>query len=378
MKPASNPPSRQRLLSLDVFRGFTVAAMILVNTPGSWSHIYAPLKHAQWNGCTPTDIIFPGFLFMVGIAVVYALQQKRQDALQHKPILLHALRRSLTLIALGLFITLLYHPELATLRFPGVLQRIGLVYMVIVLIYLKLPERSVPWIFVSLLLMYYLLLVFTPVPGADPRLLDPNNNIVAVTDRFLFGTQHLSRYTKTRDALGLLSTLPAIATALFGVQTGLWLKDRTTTASTKTVRLLLAGTAAIVAGLLWGLSFPINKSLWTSSYVLYSGGICSVGLGITYWLLDVKGLQKRCWPFLVFGTNAIAAYILSEALPRFLNLLTFTVGDREVGATKVLYQFLLQQSVSPENASLISALSFVVFIWLLMLPLYKRNIIIKL
>lgn len=366
-----------RLLSLDVFRGITVAAMILVNTPGNWSHVYAPLLHSKWNGCTPTDVIFPAFLFMVGVSLVYALQTKKADNGQHGKILISSSRRMLTLIAIGLAISFFYRPDFSHLRFPGVLQRIGIVYFLTTLLFLKLNSRVLDWVFVSILVSYYLIMTYVPVPDGHQANLSPETNIAAFIDRAVFSTDHLWKFTKNWDPLGLLSTLPAIATTLLGVKAGALLKRTDKDSQTKFKSLLIGGAIAIILGLLADLVFPINKSLWTSSYVLYSGGICTVCLALTFWLVDVKGHHQLFWPFLVFGTNAISAYVLSEVLPGIIDFAKFNIKGGTVTGTKVVYKLLLSSTFSPELTSLVSAVVFVFLIWMMMYPLYKNKIIIK-
>ena len=363
-----------RLLSLDLLRGFTIAAMILVNTPGDWEHVYHPLTHSEWNGCTPTDVIFPGFIFMAGVSVVFALGKKKAAKEEHGAVIVRALRRMLLLIAIGLGIALVYHFDLAHLRFFGVLQRIAIVYFIATVLYLKLDGGGLHIVSASLLVLYYALFLI-PFPGAVSDAFDPVHNIVAYTDHQIFSDAHLYKYAYT-DPCGLLSTLPAIVTALLGIHAGTLLKQKEFSAELKTVKLLITGVLLIAAGLAAGLFFPVNKPLWSSSYVLYTGGICMCCLGITYWFFDVKQRGSGLWPLLVFGTNAIFAYMVAETLPRLLNLLVCTVHGTRVGGQKIVYA-LLSGICTPETASLLSALAYVVLIWVLMLYLYRKKIIIK-
>ena len=368
-----------RLQSLDIFRGFTIAAMILVNTPGDWNYIYPPLEHSKWNGCTPTDLVFPSFLFMAGVSIVFALQKKRAEAALHKGILVSAFRRMLLLIVIGLSIQLIYRWDFQHLRFPGVLQRIAVVYFISTLLYLKFSSRALNYIFAFALIGYYIIMTFVPVPDGHLPNLEPATNMAAYIDRWVFSVDHLYKPSGgIWDPVGLLSTLPAIGTTLFGVKVGVWLKRTDLDPRDKTIGLFIAGILAIVAGLIMDLFFPINKSLWTSSYVLYSAGICTVGFTLTYWFVDLKNRGKGLWPFLVFGTNAISAYILSEVSPGLIDLLTLNIHGQRVSGMKLLYSQLFLPFFSPQNASLLSAVCFVLFIWLLMLPLYRKHIIIKL
>jgi predicted acyltransferase len=368
---------KSRLLSLDFFRGLTIAAMILVNTPGDYDHVYAPLEHSKWNGCTPTDLVFPFFLFMVGVSIVYALESKKADGKNHRSIIFSALRRMLILIGLGLSIFLFYRPDFAHLRFPGVLQRIGVVYFISSLVYFKTNKRTRDWLFAMILVSYYLVLNYIPIPDGHRANLIPEFNLAAWVDRAVFSTDHMYRFTKQWDPVGLLSTWPAIATALFGIRAGEILKRAGQGPNEKCIRLFLIGVVAIVLGLTTDLFFPINKSLWTSSYVLYSGGICTLGLTLAFWLIDVKGYKKYAWIFLVFGTNAITAYILSEIMPGFINFLRLSHNGHKISGMKYFYEVVFLPAFSPANASLLSACVFVIFIWIMMYILYRRRIVIK-
>lgn len=368
---------KSRLLSLDFFRGLTIAAMILVNTPGDYDHVYAPLEHSKWNGCTPTDLVFPFFLFMVGVSIVYALESKKTDSKNHRSIIFSAFRRMLVLIGLGLLIFLFYRPDFANLRFPGVLQRIGVVYFIASLLYLKTNKRTRDLLFAVILVSYYLVLNYIPVPDGHPANLIPEFNLAAWVDRAVFSTDHMYRFTKQWDPVGLLSTWPAIATALLGIRVGEILKQAGLKANEKCIRLFLIGVVAIVLGLITDLFFPINKSLWTSSYVLYSGGICTLGLMLAFWLIDVKGYKTYAWTFLVFGTNAITAYILSEIMPGLINFLRLPHNWHTISGMKYIYEVVFLPIFSPVNASLLSACVFVILIWLIMYILYRRKIVIK-
>ncbi len=368
----------ERLQSLDIFRGITVAAMILVNTPGNGEQVYAPLEHSKWNGCTPTDIVFPSFLFMVGISIVYALKNKRSDASTHAAVLLGAFRRMLLIIGIGLGIQLFYHFDFSTLRYPGVLQRIGVVYFISTVLYLKLGNRALTYVFAFSLLAYYFLMAFVPAGGGQLTNLEPDTNLAAYIDRAVFTFKHMKKDTKFWDPLGLLSTLPAIGSTLFGVGIGLLLNRPDIDGQRKTILLFLTGSLAILAGQFWDLFFPINKPLWSSSYVLYTSGICSLGFAMTYWWVDLEKRGKGLWLFLVFGKNAISAYVLSEIFPTIINYIRFKSGGETLSGMDFFYSQVFLPIMSAKNASLLGACLFVGFIWLLMYPLYRRNIFIKL
>lgn len=362
--------AKTRLLSLDVFRGVTVAGMILVNNPGDWGHIYAPLEHSVWNGCTPTDLIFPFFLFIVGVSIVYAMQSRAAVAANHSKLLWAAFRRMLILIAISLITQLLFHPGFAHLRFPGVLQRIGVVYFVSTVLFLKTSQKTRDVLFALLLVGYYILMVWIPVPDTGAASLDPETNMGAWVDRAVFSTNHLWSESRTWDPEGLLGTLPAIATCLFGIRVGAWLKRTDRDEAVKTNWLFTYGIIAIVLGLLWGLFFPINKALWTSSFVLYTGGWATVTLAVCYWLVDVQGHKKLPLFFVPLGLNAITAYVLSNYIPHYITNKVRIAG-------KSIYQLIFEPWFSPYVASALSGVLLVVIIWFLMKILQKRNIVIK-
>lgn len=374
----------QRLLSLDYFRGFTVAAMILVNNPGSWGNIYAPLKHAPWHGCTPTDLIFPFFLFIVGVSIAYAMGSKKADPGLHRHLILKALKRALILFGLGLFLSL--YPRIFTepiealkvVRIPGVLQRIGLVFFFATLIFLKNSEKNIFRIFIGLLAFYWVMMTFVPVPGVGYPNLEKETNLGAWIDRSILTEAHLYKSAKTWDPEGLFSTIPAIATALFGVLTGLYLRRKDIEAPTKVAWLFTAGTFAIIAGLLWDLQFPINKALWTSSFVLYTGGMATVILALCYWMIDVQRYTRFTIPFVVYGVNAITVFFLSGLLPRTLNMIKVKMPDgTETGAQQWLYQSFYTPYFSPVNASLAWAVTQILFWFVILYIMYRKKIFIK-
>ncbi|MGV3503609.1 MAG: acyltransferase family protein [Adhaeribacter sp.] len=366
----------RRLLSLDVFRGLTVAAMILVNNPGSWGHIYAPLKHAPWHGCTPTDLIFPFFLFIVGVAIVYALSGAKETPGSHRSVLGKVLRRSLVLFAIGLFLGLFPAFDFAHMRIPGVLQRIALVFFCCSLLFLKTRWQTRAWIMAAALLLYWALMTLVPVPGVGEANLEPATNLGAwIDNRLLAG--HLWSQSRVWDPEGLLSTLPALVTGLAGVLTGEWLRSKREEKE-KTLGLFIAGNLALLGGLTWDLAFPLNKALWTSSFVLYTAGWALVVLALLYWLVDVQGYCKAIPPFLAFGMNAIGAFILSGLLPKIFNLIQVSgPGGESMGLRQYFQQTFLVPYFSPLNASLLGAIAFLLLCFLPIWILYKRRIILK-
>lgn len=372
-----------RLLSLDFFRGATVAAMILVNNPGDWGHIYAPLRHADWNGCTPTDLIFPFFLFIVGVSIAYAMGNKKTDPATHKETILKALKRALILFGLGLFLSL--YPTVFSepleafrhVRIPGVLQRIAIVFFISAIIFLKNGERTIFRILIAILAIYWALMTFVPVPGVGYPNLEKETNLGAWVDRSVLTEAHLWKFSGTWDPEGILSTLPAIATGLFGVLVGVYLKRRDVDAATKVAWLFCTGTIAVALGLLWDLQFPINKSLWTSSFVLYTGGLATITLSLSYWIIDVQKYNRFTKPFIVYGVNAITVFFLSGLIPRTLRMFSVKAADgSEMNLQTWLYTGFTQ-FLSPINASLAWAITFVLF-WLVILwIMYHKKIIIK-
>ncbi|WP_256011015.1 acyltransferase family protein [Desertivirga xinjiangensis] len=378
------PQKKIRLLSLDAFRGLTVASMLLVNNPGDWGKIYAPFKHAEWHGCTPTDLVFPFFLFISGVSVSYALGSKREVSEGHAAIIIKVLKRSLILFGLGLLLgfipDIFVEPvqTLQTFRIPGVLQRIALVYFAVSLIFLKTGWRAQGAILVFLLVLYWILMSFVPVPGTGYANLEPETNLGAWLDRLIITEPHLWKHSRTWDPEGLLGTLPAIATGLSGVLTGTWLR-RTDLDDKKRVSLMfVAGLGSCVAGLLWDLHFPINKALWTSSYVLFSSGLAIMFLAFFYWLIDIKNMKAGIVPLLAYGVNAITAFFMSGLMAKMMGAIKVDMSDgTETSLKGWIYKSFFTPYFSDYNASLAFALVFVLF-WLAILWwMYAKKIIIK-
>lgn len=356
---------KQRLLSLDFFRGLTVAAMILVNNPGSWSYVYPPLEHSKWNGCTPTDLVFPFFLFMVGVSVTFALSSRKADAGGHGKLILHIFRRAAILFAIGLAFRLIPSFDFYNLRILGVLQRIAIVFLIISLLYLKTGTKVRIWLCFSFLVIYWLLMTLVPVPGTGPANLEPGTNLAAWLDRTVMGERHLWKQARTWDPEGILSTLPAISTGLLGIMTGDWLRRKDKEDAEKVAWLFSAGFLAVLAGLVWDGFFPINKSLWTSSFVLYTGGLAAMGLALSYWFIDVQQYRRFTPPFVAFGRNAITAYVLSGVIPMIFKGMSGGMFTRYSGI------------FSPFNASLAAAITLVLLLFIPVWIMYKRNIIVK-
>lgn len=366
----------ERLMSLDVFRGITIAGMILVNNPGSWGSIYPALEHAEWNGCTPTDLVFPFFLFIVGVAITFSLSKRKERGDNQNKLLFQILRRGLMLFALGLIMAGFPNYNLSTIRIPGVLQRIAVVYVISSFIFLKSSIKTTVILSAILLILYWVIMTLIPVPGIGAGNLEKGTNIAAWLDQLILGN-HVWSYSKPWDPEGILSTMPAIVTTLLGIITGHWLKsDKDTTQ--KTVWLLISGNLLIVLGYVWDMWFPLNKNLWSSSYVVYTAGLALNFLAICYWFIDILGYKKWAKPFQIYGLNAITVYFLSGIAARLLNMITITAADgKDVALKSFLYNTFFLSWLQPINASLVFALTYVL-IWLgLMWILYARNIFIK-
>ena len=365
----------RRIVSLDAFRGITIAAMILVNNPGSWSHIYPPLGHAEWHGWTPTDLVFPFFLFIVGTAICSAIGRRLDAGTARASILLRALRRSAILFGLGLVLSGFPDYELATMRIPGVLQRIAVCYLLATILFLWTRPRQQVWIAAGCLLLYWPLMTLVPVPGQEAPSIDQQGaSLAAYVDRWLMGV-HL--WKADYDPEGVLSTIPALVTVLLGIAAGQVLCS-SRTAQAKTRRLLIWGCPLIVTGYVWDWYFPINKALWTSSFVVFTGGLAFCGLALCHWLFDVQNRERLAHPLVVYGRNAITVFVLSGLLARLLGGVVEVQTEAGPVALKIwIYENLLATWLSPINASLAYAISWVLGWYVVLALMYRRGIVIK-
>ena len=367
--------TNQRLLSLDFFRGLAVAGMILVNNPGSWAHVYPPLLHAKWHGWTPTDLIFPMFLFIVGVSISLALTGMQEKHVAKTDLYKKIIRRSIIIFSLGMFLSGFPFFELANIRIPGVLQRIALCYLFASIIFLNGSSKSTFVWLVSLLLVYWAAMQWVQVPGVGAGSYVQGANFAAWVDS-IFLQGHMWSQSKTWDPEGIFSTLPAISTTLIGVLSGQTLRAQKK-AQMKVTSLLIWGGAAIVTGMLWSYWLPINKSLWTSSYALLMGGISMVMLATAYYLIDIKGWRKGVQPFCIYGMNAITVFVLSGVVGRLLYLIRWPSEDGVITLKTWIMRAVFLPWLSPINASLAFALCFVFVSYLAMYALYKKNIFIK-
>jgi predicted acyltransferase len=369
--------SAARLASLDFFRGATIAAMILVNNAGDGPSSYWPLRHAEWNGWTPTDLVFPFFLFIVGVAMAFSFNSRLKRGESRRQLLRHVLWRGVILFALGLFLNGFPNQySLPSWRVYGILQRIAICYVIAAIFALWTNRRG--WMIAAFvgLAAYWILMRYVPVPGFgvpthDVPLLDPDRNLAAWLDRKLLAG-HL--YDGTHDPEGVISTIPAIATTLLGLITGDWLRS-TRTAKTKLIGMALFGLAGVGTGELWNRWFPINKNLWTSSFVLFTAGLALLCLASCYWVLDFKHWRGG-WTtfFLVFGMNPIGAYVFAELISHSLYRISTANG---LSWQDVLYQNLFEPFASPANASLLYAVCYVLGCWVVMWMLYRKRIFLK-
>lgn len=420
---------KERLISLDVFRGFTILLMTIVNNPGSWASIYPPLEHAEWHGCTPTDLVFPFFVFIMGTAIPFAMPAKNFDFAVFNKILVRSFRilslglflnffsrieifglegipllsarllitfavayallgnfslKIKTYLVFGIFAILLFLaystlPEYQDVRIPGVLQRIGIVYFFASLLYLKTNLKTQLLVATAILFAYWALMALIPVPGFGVANFEKGTNLAAWIDNLLL-KDHLWSYSKTWDPEGILSTLPAIATGIIGLFIGQILNLQIP----KIIILKkIAGTGAVLllAGIIWNAVFPINKALWTSSYVVYTAGIATLCLTLLYYIVDVANVKKWTKLFLFWGVNPMIVFFFSGIIPRVLSAIK--IEGPEIGAEKInlqnyIYDFNIAPLFSnPLNASLFYALSYAVFWSILLWIFYKNKLIFK-
>jgi predicted acyltransferase len=390
-QPTSAKAASTRLLSLDAFRGLTILAMILVNNPGKWGEQYWPLAHARWHGWTPTDLIFPFFLFIVGTSLAYSLRKYRDGQRVAPAVYWRIARRTLILVFLGVLPGILVRLadylfgdapsfNFSTLRIPGVLQRIAVVYFIVALVALRFPIRAQAALAAVLLLGYWGLLAFLPQPGSYERNLSPDGNVAGLVDRAVFTPPHMYTYDAETGTLdeetepeGILSTLPAVVTTLLGYWSGLAIQRRGQ--SNQTVIVLLAcGALCAVIGIAWGFAFPINKKLWTSSFVLLTGGLAMQLLAVCILIFDVWSYRRLAQPFEIVGVNAIFVFVASGLGAILLN----NIGVGSMSAHDWLYDTLFASWIAGAKlASLGYALATVAFWWLVCWTMWRLGMAIR-
>jgi predicted acyltransferase len=421
---------KPRLISLDVLRGLTIILMTIVNNPGDWGHVYSPLLHAEWHGCTPTDLVFPTFLFIVGVSVVLATPGKNLNIHTLQKIITRTLRifclglflsffskinafglEGLPLLGIRLTITAIVvvalfsdydrrfqsyvsvivfltmmilafggFADYETVRIPGVLQRIAVVYLIVSLLYLKTTWKTQAIIGVVVLLAYWALMTLIPVPGIGAPNFEKGTNLAAWLDNYLL-PGHLWATSRTWDPEGILSTLPAIGTSITGLLVGTLLTN-SFSKDKKALYLLIAAVSAIVVGQLWNIVFPINKALWTSSYVLYAAGLASLCLVVLYYLIDVLGISGWTKFFVIFGVNPMVVFFFSGIIPRVLSSIKVghpnDAAHQPIGLQTYFYEFQLSPLFSdPINASLAYALIYLALWFVILYILYRNKLVFK-
>jgi predicted acyltransferase len=358
-----------RLIFLDAMRGFTIAAMILVNFPGNEDHVFSPLRHTVWNGLTPTDLIAPFFLFIVGISIVLSYGRALKNGESKGELYKKILWRFVKIYALGIFLNLLPDFNFSELRYTGVLPRIALVFLPCAFIFLNTTFRQQVWIGASILIFYWLAMTLIPTPGTGKVMLEPGVNLAAWIDqKFLPGRM----WQGTWDPEGILGTFPAIVTGITGLLAGHLLAG-SRTPTDKVIYLMVFGLIATTAGYIWGLVFPVNENLWTSSFVLVTSGMASLILGATYYVVDIRGVTGWTRTGIIFGANAISVYVLADLLALFFYVLPFGSATLNIHVTNAITLI----GFSPKVSSCFYALLFVCINFIPAYILYKRKVFIK-
>lgn len=378
------PASSERLVSLDVFRGLTVAGMLLVNNPGSWSAIYPPLEHAAWHGWTPTDLIFPFFLFIVGVTTHLSLSSRRTRGDRDAALRRQVIRRGVLIVLIGWSMSAFpFYPleRIAALRIPGVLPRIGVVYLITGLLTLNASVKQIVVMLALLLYGYWIAMTLLPVPGGCELgalcLDDPSRTLAAWVDRALLDG-HLWKSSKTWDPEGPLSTLPAIGTSMLGVLCGRWIAQKERPLLERLMALSAVGAILMVLGQMWNWVFPINKGLWTSSYVLFTAGMAAVAIATITWIIDVQRVTWWTRPLVIYGVNPIVAFVGSGVMARIIySLWKIDVDGKAISIQAAMYHAAFASWLEPRNASLAFAGTFVLFWYMVLAVLYRRNMILK-
>ncbi|MDP2750132.1 MAG: DUF5009 domain-containing protein [Nanoarchaeota archaeon] len=360
----------ERLVSLDFFRGLVIVLMILVNNV--WGDTYPPLQHASWNGWTFADTVFPFFLWIIGVAMVFSFTKRINGRHSKKELFLHILKRSLILFAFGFFLNLFPYFDFAAVRIPGVLQLIAITYFFAGVIFLYTRPKWQVVLTVFILLASALMIKFVPVPGYGSGVLEPERNLAHYIDGLLL-KGHMWEQTKGWDPEGLFSTFSAISTVLLGVLMGHLLISKRNKIQ-KAGLMALSGIVFMMAGYVINIWLPINKNLWTSSFSIFMAGLASVIFSVSYWLIDIKGCKKWSFPFVICGLNAIALYMFSSIVSRLLLLIKVNGGTT---LYFVIYKNLYLQIAAPIIASLLFAFTHVLIIFLAAYVMYKNKLFLK-
>ncbi|XWU46793.1 MAG: acyltransferase family protein [Dolichospermum sp. UKL202] len=374
-----------RLSSLDVFRGITIAAMILANMAGVADDVYRPLSHSEWHGYTPTDLIFPCFLFIVGVAMTFSLSKYTAENKPTKAVYLRILRRTAILFILGLVLNGFWNQgvwtfDLSSIRLMGVLQRIALTYFFASLIVLKLPRKSQWLVAGGLLIAYWLTMMYIPVPDYGAGVLTREGNFGAFIDRLIIPKAHLYKgdgFNFLGDPEGLFSTIPAIVSVLAGYFTGEWIKDKKQATSQTSMDLVLFGLCCLVIAIIWDVAFPINKKIWTSSYVLFTTGWALMLLAACYELIEVRLIKRWSKPFEIMGLNAIALFVASVFLIKIIAKTQIGTGETAVSIYNWIYQNIFASWAGNFNGSFLFALVTLLFWYGVAVLMYQKRWFIK-
>ncbi len=362
------PPTR--LISLDAMRGFTIAAMILVNYPGSWEHLYQPLEHAEWHGITPTDLVFPFFLFIVGVSITLSFTKLLEKGTPKKELYKKIVFRALKIFAVGILLSLIPRFDFENIRIVGVLQRISIVFFVCSFIFLNTSFRAQAWLGAITLVAYWLVTTLVPTPGIGEVRLDKGVNLAAWVDSVLLPGR---MWQGTWDPEGILSTFPSIVSGITGLLAGHLLLSKRTPYE-KSILLMIAGFAAITVGYIWHLTFPVNKNLWSSSFVLVTSGLASLSLGAFYYIVDIRNHTSGTKPGIIFGANAIAIYFLSD----LISILFYTVPFGSASLNVLFMSALTAAGLAPKLVSMLYAIIFVCVNFGIAYVLYRKKIFIRL
>ena len=367
-----------RFMALDIFRGATMALMVIVNTPGTWAYVYSPLRHAQWHGCTLTDLVFPFFLFIIGVAMRFSFD--KYDICKYGPLFNKIIFRAITIFIIGLLLNafpfIRQDWDWSSFRILGVLQRIPLAYFFASFIVLRFDVKGIVNISFILLVGYWItLMAYGWYSGQEPYAL--KTNLILVVDQFLLGASHLYGGTGIQfDPEGLLSTIPSVVTVLIGFLVGTMIKT-TNDHEDNAQRMAVLGSLLIIIGWLWGFIFPINKQIWTSSYVLYTGGIAIILLAGLIWLVDIKKINWWTKPFVILGSNAIFLYALSSIWVKILLKITFEFEGNMISGYSYFYKTIFQPLAGNINGSLLFAFFHVVIFLIILTWMYRKKIYIK-
>ncbi len=392
MKTLMSDLQQDRLVSLDVFRGITMAGMVLVNNPGDWSYVYSPMRHAVWHGWTATDLVFPFFLFIVGVSMVFSIEKGSRSGLSKSSMVRKAIRRSAILFGLGLALHLVptetpegynwFTDTFLHVRIMGVLQRIALVYLIASVLVLYCSEKARTAWALGFIAVYWLAMRFVPFPVVQDGFTithigsyEQEINLAAYVDNaILHGHTYLKGSVFHHDPEGILSTLPAIVTSLIGVQTGVVLM-RKGSEFQKALQLFFAGTCGTILGLILDWFFPINKPLWTPSYVVLTAGLALIGLGMCYYLVEIRKTGSWVKPFVIFGTNAITLYVCSELVARLILLIK--VDNQGTSLKSWFVDHLYLPVFGNLNGSLAFAIAYLLAMFAVILVLYRNRILIR-